>query len=141
MKILKTLFTVLLIIIFTVSCSGDDGKDGIDGAPGTANVIYSGWITAPAGTPETIDATSGLSTTIDVPELSADILSKGTILAYMSFGAGTNIYKLPYTSTAGGSVNTITAISSLGKIKFFRFSMLMMEQQLHFPHHLIGVMF
>lgn len=121
MKILKTFFAFLLMAAFTVSCSGDDGKDGADGAPGTANVIYSEWITAPAATAETIDGTSGLSTSIEAPELSADILSKGTILVYMSFGSGVNIYKLPYTSTAGGSVNTITAISSLQKIKLFRF--------------------
>lgn len=122
MKILKTLFAILSVTAFTVSCSSDDGKDGADGAdgaPGTANVIYSAWMTAPAATAETIDGTSGLSTTINAPELSADILSKGTILVYMSFGS--NTYALPYTSVAGGSANTITAISSLQKIKLFRF--------------------
>lgn len=131
MKILKSLFAILLVAFFAFSCSNEDGKDGVDGMdgvdgidgapgnPGTANVIYSAWLTAPAATAETIDGTSGLSTSINVPQLSADILSKGTILVYMSFGGGT--YMLPYTSTAGGSVNTITAISSLQKIKIFRF--------------------
>jgi hypothetical protein len=37
----------------------------------------------------------------------------------VSFGSGS--FSLPYTSTAGGFVNTITAISSLKKIKLFRF--------------------
>ncbi len=125
MKITKTIFAILLLTIFSTSCSSDDGKDGVDGqvgatgATGTANVIYSAWITAPTAAAETIDGTSGISTTINAPELSDDILSKGTILVYVSFGIGT--YTLPYTSTAGGFVNTITAISTLKKIKLFRF--------------------
>jgi hypothetical protein len=128
MKILKTIFTLFLVALCTISCSSDDGtdgkdgKDGIDGqagATGTANVIYSAWITAPTAVAETIDGTSGMSTSIAAPQLSEDILAKGTILVYMSFGAGT--YPLPYTSTAGGFVNTITAISTAKKIKLFRF--------------------
>ncbi|OWU88255.1 hypothetical protein DBB36_13300 [Flavobacterium sp. WLB] len=128
MKFSKTLLSIFLLAIFTISCSSDDGKDGIDGtngvdgapgATGTANVIYSAWITAPAAAAETIDGTSGLSTTINAPELSADIVSKGTVLVYMSFGSG--VYTLPYTSTAGGFVNTISAITSVQKIKLFRF--------------------
>lgn len=133
MKFLKPIFTIFLLAIFTISCSGDDGTDGVDGVDGvngaqgaqgvagSANVIYSAWINAPAGTPETIDGTSGLSTTIAAPQLTADIMAKGTILVYMTFGSGTNIYTLPYTSTAGGSANTITAIASLNTIKLFRF--------------------
>lgn len=128
MKILKTIFTLLLIALLTISCSSDDGTNGTDGingvdgqtgAPGTANVIYSSWITAAAGIPDTVDGTSGVSTTIDAPELSQDILSKGTILVYFSFGSGT--YILPYTSNAGGSTNTVTAIAAFQKIKMFRF--------------------
>lgn len=127
MKKFKTIFTILLFAITTISCSSDDGADGVDGvdgAPGpagTANVIFSGWINAPAGTPETIDGTSGLSTSFAVPQLTADIMSKGTILVYLSFGSGTSVYTLPYTSTAGGFANTITAIASLNSIKIFRF--------------------
>lgn len=122
MKTFKTIFTLFLIAVSTISCSGDDGlagTDGVDGAPGSANVIYSAWITAPTAAAETVDGTYGVSTTINAPELSNDILSKGTILVYMSFGTG--VYTLPYTSTAGTFVNTITAISSLQKIKLFRF--------------------
>jgi hypothetical protein len=116
MKFLKSIITIFLLAIFTISCSSDDGTDG---ATGTANVIYSAWITAPVAAAESVDGTSGMSTTINVPELSDDILSKGTILVYVSFGSGT--FSLPYTSTAGGFANTITAISSLKKIKLFRF--------------------
>ncbi|MDR6760945.1 hypothetical protein J2Y38_001143 [Flavobacterium sp. 2755] len=116
MKFSKTLFSIFLLAIFTISCSGDDG---VDGATGTANVIYSAWINAPAAAAETIDGTSGLSTSINAPELSTDILAKGTILVYMSFSG--SVYTLPYTSTAGGAANTITAISTLQKIKLFRF--------------------
>jgi hypothetical protein len=128
MKILKTIFTILLVAISTISCSSDDGTDGTNGvdgqqgapgAPGTANVIYSAWINAPVAAAENIDGTSGMSTTINAPELSEDILSKGTILVYVSFGSGS--FTVPYTSTAGGFVNTITAISTLKKIKLFRF--------------------
>ncbi|UTN05643.1 hypothetical protein L0669_06930 [Flavobacterium bizetiae] len=128
MKLSKTIFTILLVAISTISCSSDDGTDGANGvdgqagpagATGTANVIYSAWITAPTAVAETIDGTSGMSTTINAPQLSEDILAKGTILVYVSFGTGT--YTLPYTSTAGGFVNTITAISTVKKIKLFRF--------------------
>ncbi|KRB54510.1 hypothetical protein [Flavobacterium sp. Root186] len=119
MKFSKTIFTLFLLAIFTISCSGDDGTDGVDGAAGAANVIYSAWVNAPIAVAEIIDGTSGMSTSINAPELSADILSKGTILVYVSFGVGT--YTVPYTSTAGGNANTITAISSLQKIKLFRF--------------------
>ena len=125
MKILKTIFTLLLVSIFTISCSSDDGSDGINGVDGkqgpsgTANVIYSAWLTAPVAAAETVDGTSGMSTSLVVPELTDDILSKGTVLVYVSFGSGT--FSLPYTSTAGGFVNTITAISTLKKIKLFRF--------------------
>ena len=128
MKILKTILTLFSIVVFTASCSSDDGVDGTNGvdgqagapgATGTANVIYSAWINAPVAVAETVDGTSGMSTTINAPQLSDDILSKGTILVYVSFGSGT--FAVPYTSTAGGFVNTITAISSLKKIKLFRF--------------------
>ena len=125
MKFLKTIFTILLVAISTISCSSDDGTNGVDGqqgapgAPGTANVIYSAWINAPTAAAETVDGTSGMATTINAPELSDEILSKGTILVYVSFGSGT--FAVPYTSTAGGFVNTITAISTLKKIKLFRF--------------------
>jgi len=128
MKFLKTIFTILLVAISTISCSSDDGTDGTNGvdgqqgapgAPGTANVIYSAWINAPTAAAETVDGTSGMATTINAPELSDEILSKGTILVYVSFGSGT--FAVPYTSTAGGFVNTITAISTLKKIKLFRF--------------------
>jgi len=126
MKTLKTILVLLLISISAISCSSDDGKDGVDGqagvagATGTANVIYSAWITAPAAVAETIDGTAGMSTSINAPELSDDILAKGTILVYVSYGAGT--FTLPYSSLAGGTVNTITAISTLKKIKLFRFT-------------------
>lgn len=122
MKTLKTIFAILFVAISTISCSSDDGTDGANGADGktgTANVIYSAWITAPTAAAETVDGTSGMSTTINAPELSDDILAKGTILVYVSFGTGT--FTLPYTSTAGGFANTISAISSLKKIKLFRF--------------------
>lgn len=100
---------------------GQPGPQGPQGPTGTANVIYSNWINAPAGTEETIDGTLGVSTSFDVPQLTSSILSRGTILVYLTFGSGSNTFLLPYTSTAGGSVSTVSAISSLNKIKIFRF--------------------
>jgi hypothetical protein len=126
MKIFKTILALFTLTLFAASCSGDDGTNGIDGvngatgATGTANVIFSAWLTAPTASAETIDGTSGVSTTINAPELSEDILAKGSVLVYMSFGSGT--YPLPYTSTAGGTANTISAIATLKKIKLFRFT-------------------
>jgi len=119
MKAIKTILVLLLISIPAFSCSGDDGKDGINGATGGANVIYSAWLTAPTAVTETIDETFGMSTTINAPELSEDILAKGSILLYVSFDP--EVHTIPYTSTAGGAVNTITAIASVKKIKLFRF--------------------
>jgi len=125
MKFLKPIITIFLLAIFAISCSSDDGTDGVDGQAGapeataTANVIYSAWLTAPVAAVESVDGTSGMSTSLVAPELTEDILSKGTVLVYVSFGSGS--FSLPYTSTAGGFVNTITAISSLKKIKLFRF--------------------
>jgi hypothetical protein len=119
-KVIKkiTISSIVLFGLVTISsCSADDGKDG---ATGTANVIYSDWVNAPAATPETIDGTNGMSTSLNAPKLTEEILNNGTILVYMDFGGG--IYQLPYTSTAGGSANTITVISTLGKIKIFRFN-------------------
>jgi hypothetical protein len=118
-KVIKkiTISSIVLFGLVTIlSCSADDGKDG---ATGTANVIYSDWVNAPAATPETIDGTNGMSTSLNAPKLTEEILNNGTILVYMDFGGG--IYQLPYTSTAGGSANTIKFISTLGKIKIFRF--------------------
>ncbi len=125
MKNLKIIATVAIVAFFT-SCSnpenginGTNGTDGSTGATGTANVIYSAWLNAPAALPETIDETNGVSTFIVAPELSAEILAKGTILTYMSYSSATN--PLPYTTRSGGKINTITFIASLNKIKFFRF--------------------
>lgn len=126
-KVIKkiTINSIVLFGLVTIlSCSADDGKDGIDGIDGevgTANVIYSGWVNAPAGTAEIIDGTAGLSTIISVPKLTSDILNNGVVLVYMKFGSGVHVFPLPYTSTAGGFANTITAIPILNNIKIFRF--------------------
>jgi hypothetical protein len=90
-----------------------------DGAPGTANVIYSDWITGPTLNDETIDGTSGKSALLDTPLLTQDILDKGTILVYAKFSS--TVFPLPYTSRAGGVDNTLTFYPMLQKIKVFRF--------------------
>lgn len=135
MKAFRILLTIAMITILNSCSTAEDGADGINGtngtngtngvdgqtgATGTANVIYSAWITAPAAIAETVDGTAGMSTNINAPELSQEILDKGTVLVYVYFGLGT--FSLPYTSLAGGNSNTITAISFLKKIKLFRFN-------------------
>jgi len=58
---------------------GDQGAQGPKGDTGTANVIYSDWIDTefPANIPS-----SGAGFDIDVPDLTKDILDKGTIMVY-----------------------------------------------------------
>jgi hypothetical protein len=127
MKSIAKLSILLLMILGTsiISCS-DDGKDGVDGLngmdgePGTANVIYSDWLERPNGTETTIDATSGMLYTYSVPQITNEILNSGTVLVYMQFN-GADIFALPYTSRAGGNINTIEAITTLGNLKIFRY--------------------
>ena len=122
MKTLKLILTISAAI-FLASCSPEDGKDGINGATGatgSANVIYSEWLTTPAAVPDNIDGTTGTSFFFDVPELTNEMLEKGTILTYFSYSGIVN--PIPYTSRAGGSTNTILSVVTLNKIKFFRFS-------------------
>jgi hypothetical protein len=132
----KTLFLrlalVTSLIIASASCSPDDGTDGINGTngtngsngtngtTGTANVIYSDWTPGTAATVTNIDGTNGLSFLLPAPKLTQVILDKGTVLVYVKFAS--TILILPYTSTAGGTVNTITFFPELGGIKIFRFN-------------------
>ncbi len=128
MKILKLVLTIT-IVTFLSACSSDDGTNGTNGidgqtgatgATGTANVIYSAWILGSTPVDTSIDGTTGVTFSINAPELSQDILDKGTVLVYLKFGS--DVFPLPYTSYAGGYPNTISAIASLLKIKIFRFA-------------------
>lgn len=124
LKISK-LFVLIAATTLSFSCS-DDGKDGIDGTngtngeTGTANVIYSEWKPRPAGQDFIVDGTSGRAYDYAAPEITQSVLDGALILAYMKYEA-TNVFTLPYTSSAGGAANTITAIPSLGNLKIFRY--------------------
>lgn len=113
------LSAILLILVFWGCSKPEDGAVGPAGPAGTANVIYSDWITAPATTPGNIDGTNGNITNIAAPKLTQDILDKGTVLVYAKFS--TTYFPLPYTSNAGGAVNTINFYPEVNNIKLFRF--------------------
>jgi hypothetical protein len=126
------------LVIFLANCSPDDGTNGKDGANGTngkdgingtngtqgpvgsANVIYSDWTAGSLATAENIDGTSGLSFLLPAKPITQNILDKATILVYFKFAS--HVIQLPYTSTAGGNINTIAFFPELGGIKIFRFN-------------------
>lgn len=123
MKRLNTLFPFLLCIVIaitTVSCEkGEDGAQGPEGpagpagppgapgpagSPGTANVIYSNWITTPEWKPDTVMEgsvvvdTLGWFVEVAAAKLDAEILNKGEIKTYINLGttAAPVVYPLPY---------------------------------------------
>ena len=69
------LFLAFSILVFTGCKNGDDGLDGLD-----ATVYYSEWIT-----PSAWLGTSGdWYFSVNAPDLTADIVERGVILAYAS---------------------------------------------------------
>ncbi len=111
--------TILLTITFLACSKPEDGAVGPAGPAGTANVIYSDWIVAPATTPGNIDGTLGNITNIAAPKLTQEIIDKGTVLVYGKFN--TTSFPLPYTSFAGGDPNTINFYPEVNNIKLMRF--------------------
>ena len=104
--------SILVLTLFIISCEGEDGPagpaglqgeqgpqgdQGQQGVPGTANVIYSGWIVSEFD--NDIIATSS-SFTIDAPEITDDIIQNGTVLVYGRSNPApvtndTDVYPLP----------------------------------------------
>lgn len=120
-----SIFLVMVLGASIISCSGDgkDGENGLNGTngePGTANVIYSSWLNRPDGVEGTIDGTTGMIYSYSVPQITNEILNSGAILVYLQFGSG-EIFPLAYTSRAGGIVNTVEAIPSVGNLKILRY--------------------
>lgn len=99
---------------------GATGATGATGAPGTANVIYSSWTYATSFNDTTIDNSFVKAGYVKAPSLSSTMLNSGTILVYFTYGGGT--FVLPYTSYAGGKVNTINYTPMLNKILITRFT-------------------
>lgn len=89
------------------------------GATGTANVIYSGWMTGVRTKDSVIDNSLMKVTHIYAPRLSQDILERGTVLIYFNYGS--TPFPLPFVSNAAGYVSTISYLLKLREIVITRF--------------------
>jgi hypothetical protein len=85
---------------------GPAGPQGPAGLPGTANVIYSAWVSPPSSA--WIDTTIGLPgpvkrALVTAPGITLGLLQNGVVLAYMAFTATTvaRTYMLPTTMSTG----------------------------------------
>lgn len=84
---------------------GDPGPQGPKGDKGTANVIYSGWITVPNSGWEEINSSFPpydllyYTYSISAPKLTAAIRDHGQVLMYTATPNSPKIYPLPYTYT------------------------------------------
>jgi hypothetical protein len=137
MKKVKAFLPVIIFSAVLISCAKDGatgpagangatgpagpaGPIGPGGATGSANVIYSNWITSPYSSRDTtVDGTCLRIRHLDAPSLSAAILDKGTMITYMRVGS-IGPYALPYTSDAGGATNTVNCIYNQQKIFVYR---------------------
>lgn len=100
--------------------AGANGTDGAKGATGTANVIYSDWAVATNFRDTTADNTAMHAADLIAPKLTTNIIEKGTVMVYFTFGGG--VYALPYTSYAGGKQNTMSYWPRLGHFIITRFT-------------------
>jgi hypothetical protein len=99
---------------------GPGGPIGPQGLPGaSATSIYTEWsVLAQAWRDTVIDGTAARVNHQVMFSLTNTVLNQGQILAYFRFGS--NPFRLPYTSFAGGAPNTIAYIPSLGKMFYTR---------------------
>jgi hypothetical protein len=80
--------------------AGPPGPGGSQGPSGTANVIYSDWLSFQQGQRDTVVDGSNMKVNhIPAPMLTQDIMDRGAILVFMRFS--TIIWPLPFTSDAG----------------------------------------
>lgn len=110
---IKFLLTSTLIasMLMLNGCSGSDGEVGPKGDTGTANVIYSGWISTPfSGSGSTYTAS------LSVPKLTQEMLDKADIRVYWSEGG--RVLTLPYAQTLSGTSYTVHQRFYLGRIDF-----------------------
>lgn len=102
--------------------AGPAGPEGPQGDPGTANVIYSGWLDV-AFTPVKNDAgdTVAFEAAIDAPKLTNEILSTGEIKVYFNWGtaADLTVDPLPLFDIYLGGGLSITTTFSQGQIYLF----------------------
>lgn len=76
---IRTIFSLLAAALLVIGCKGDDGPAG---PPGTANVLYSAWFTAPAYDTATVAGIRHFSYTRAAPEITQSILDNGVVLTY-----------------------------------------------------------
>ncbi|MDX2008073.1 MAG: hypothetical protein SFU83_22755 [Meiothermus sp.] len=118
MKIFQMLF-LLGFLSLTAACTGAAGPKGDTGAagptgptgpagpPGSANVIYSAWVTSPNNSEDrVIDGTCVRMRRLPAPLLTQENIDRAAIIVYMRVGS-IGPYKLPYTSDAGGATNQV----------------------------------
>jgi hypothetical protein len=87
----------------------------------TVNTTSSPWESASPPTTQVIDGTQLQTETISAPSITASTLADSSISIYMTY-PGSNTIPLPYTSYAGGAVNTISYQLAAGKIIITRFT-------------------
>jgi len=87
---------------------------------GTANVIYSGWNVAKNFRDTTSDNTALKAADLLAPALTTAVINGGLVQVYFNFGGG--VYALPYSSYAGGKLNTISYFPRLGHFIITRFT-------------------
>ncbi|MGN0002546.1 MAG: hypothetical protein ACI35V_03850 [Sphingobacterium composti] len=99
---------------------------GATGAAGTANVIYSGWMSFLQSQRDTIiDGTNLKVNHIPAPRLTQSIIDGGLIIVYWRFQ--TSVFQLPYTSDAGAGsgpskASTISFLPKPGRIFITRYT-------------------
>lgn len=100
---------------------GATGATGPQGPAGTANVIYSGWVSFQQAERDTlIDGTNLKVNHLPAPRLTQAIIDNGAIQVYMRFG--TTVLTLPYTARAGSRPNTVSFIPRPGRLLITRFT-------------------
>ncbi|RYY34959.1 MAG: collagen-like protein [Sphingobacteriaceae bacterium] len=99
---------------------GDKGEKGDRGSTGTANVIYSDWVMATNFRDTTADNSKLRIADVAAPKLTSALLNNASIQVYFNFGGG--IFTLPYSSYAGGKLNTMSFLPRVKKIIITRFT-------------------
>src|SRR6185503_18201271 len=150
--------TLVLLIVFMVSCTkegpegpmgaigpqgipgntggtgstGAAGATGAQGPPGTANVIYSGWLPSPAGFSvagwfDTTMSPVGLVSRANfpAPSMTQAILDGGLTMVYHTFSSpapptgGANAQTLPYQTSVGVQIIQVNYRPAVGRIIVF----------------------
>lgn len=102
--------------------TGATGTQGPQGAPGSANVLYSDWMTFASGRwADSTIATVGDVRRAVVPEpaITADILDKGLVFCYIHFPARGQYHILPFQSFSPQPTWVTSFVPVVGKIVYY----------------------